>query len=72
MKIRVSLFKYEEYDFELDLLTIFTFFVNSARLSTEKYGGRKPTASLSQRAVANEKKEPELEFLNNLWGLGTE
>jgi hypothetical protein len=26
-------------------------------MSTEKYGGRKPTASLSQRAVANEKKE---------------
>ncbi len=56
MKIRESLFKYEEYDFELDLLTIFPFFVNSAHDVNRKVW-RKPTASLSQRAVANEKKE---------------
>jgi hypothetical protein len=31
VKIRESLFKYEEYDFGLDMLTILTFFVNSAR-----------------------------------------
>ncbi len=55
MKIRESLFKYEEYDFELDLLTIFTFLLRVHDVNRKVW--RKPTASLSQRAVANEKKE---------------
>ncbi len=53
MIIRDSLFKYEEYDFELDLLTIFTFFVNSVHdVNRKVYGG-----SRLLPWVANEKKE---------------